>query len=264
MIRRTSPAVSRHSARRPVRPVALALLVLALVPLAGCLGATDPATDPAGLTAAQPIPAPSRLQVDRVRVSHVMRFAPGSANAAPGELGRLQAFLDAVQPRPVDRIALAATTPAAAARLAVLQRVLAARGITAGVTEPVAAGGDLAVLSVERAVVVPIGCLTDGGQMPPDGGVLPGFGCANSLNLARMVADPADLERGRPAGPADGAAAVLAIERYRAGQITPLVLETASGKVEQIQSQNSGTGQSSGGAAPPVSSGSSAPGMTGR
>jgi type IV pilus biogenesis protein CpaD/CtpE len=50
----------------------------------------------------------------------------------------------------------------------------------------------------------------------------PADGCWNDANLARMVADPGDLARGRPLGPASGAREALAVEAYRRGQAKPL------------------------------------------
>lgn len=228
-------------------PAAAVLLLAAGLPGA-CAGPTGPgaASGPVGFAAERPVPAPGRLQIDQVRLSHAVRFVPGGAGPAPGEPARLEAFLDAVRPRPADRVTLAATAPAAAARLGLLRAALAARGLEADAAVPVAAGGDVGVISVERPVVLPAACLADGGQAVPDGGMLPGPGCANALNLARMVADPADLLHGRPAGPADGAAAVRAIERYRRGQVTPLISETASGKVEVSGGAAAGGGGGSG------------------
>lgn len=46
----------------------------------------------------------------------------------------------------------------------------------------------------------------------------PSEGCWNAYNLARMVADPKDLEQGRPLGPADGARQAAAVEAYERGQ----------------------------------------------
>jgi pilus assembly protein CpaD len=42
-----------------------------------------------------------------------------------------------------------------------------------------------------------------------------GFGCSNAYNLGVMVADPADLERGRTLDPADAERASLTVTRYR-------------------------------------------------
>ncbi|MCB9942474.1 MAG: OmpA family protein [Geminicoccaceae bacterium] len=63
---------------------------------------------------------------------------------------------------------------------------------------------------------------------------LDGLGCANATNLARMVANPADLAPDRPVLPSDIGAGdapqtVLAIERYRTGK----VIELKDGGVSQ-------------------------------
>jgi len=46
------------------------------------------------------------------------------------------------------------------------------------------------------------------------------FGCANAVNLAAMVADPADLLQPRAMDPRDGARRTVVFERYRAGTPT--------------------------------------------
>jgi hypothetical protein len=51
---------------------------------------------------------------------------------------------------------------------------------------------------------------------PPPAGA-PILGCANAANLAAMVADPADLRRGRALTPASGAREARVIEQYEAG-----------------------------------------------
>jgi len=45
----------------------------------------------------------------------------------------------------------------------------------------------------------------------------PTEGCWNAANLASMVADPRDLIRGRPLGPAVGAREAVSVETYRKG-----------------------------------------------
>jgi hypothetical protein len=62
-----------------------------------------------------------------------------------------------------------------------------------------------------KAVWVPRACLE-----PVKAGIqekLP-LGCANALNLARMIERPADLQRGRPMGPALAAPVARAAEAY--------------------------------------------------
>lgn len=49
------------------------------------------------------------------------------------------------------------------------------------------------------------------------------LGCSNAVNLRAMVADPADLERGRPLGPANGIRATLGVENYELGKVKALI-----------------------------------------
>lgn len=53
-------------------------------------------------------------------------------------------------------------------------------------------------------------------------GTAPTFGCANTANLAAMVADPADLTRGRAFTGADAALDAAAVERLRLDKVKPL------------------------------------------
>lgn len=57
-------------------------------------------------------------------------------------------------------------------------------------------------------------CARTGYDAQPSGA---GFGCATTANLAAMVADPADLTRGREPGPPQGDAAFAAAARHRSG-----------------------------------------------
>jgi type IV pilus biogenesis protein CpaD/CtpE len=55
-----------------------------------------------------------------------------------------------------------------------------------------------------------------------DGGMPAYRACANEANLKAMVANPADLEAGEPAGPANGERETLAVSAYEKGQTKPL------------------------------------------
>jgi pilus assembly protein CpaD len=46
-------------------------------------------------------------------------------------------------------------------------------------------------------------------------------GCANAVNLGLMVANPQDLQGTNTLAPADGAAVLPSIDRYRTGQVYP-------------------------------------------
>ena len=58
------------------------------------------------------------------------------------------------------------------------------------------------------------------GQIPPEGEM--NFGCATEVNLAKMVANARDLEKGRGMEPADGQYNAGAINRYRSDKIKDL------------------------------------------
>jgi len=49
-----------------------------------------------------------------------------------------------------------------------------------------------------------------------------GFGCASDTNLRLMLAEPEDLNAGKPPAPPSGDAALAAVQRHRAGQVKPL------------------------------------------
>jgi type IV pilus biogenesis protein CpaD/CtpE len=63
----------------------------------------------------------------------------------------------------------------------------------------------------------------------------PTDGCWNDANLAKMVADPRDLVRGRTLAPASGPREALAVEAYQRGQTKPLAGEdTAGGPTQSL------------------------------
>jgi hypothetical protein len=69
----------------------------------------------------------------------------------------------------------------------------------------------------------------------------PYLGCISAANLKAMLANPADLDRGRPAGPANGEREASAIEAYQQGKVKVFQGASASGAV----SQQSGSSTSS-------------------
>jgi outer membrane protein OmpA-like peptidoglycan-associated protein len=85
------------------------------------------------------------------------------------------------------------------------------------------------VLARGVAIVEP-GCPDWSQPTAMNAGNLPtsNFGCATSLNLVRMLADPRELVRGAPLGPADGTREAAAVARYRADDVKLLQVEGAS------------------------------------
>ena len=62
------------------------------------------------------------------------------------------------------------------------------------------------------------------------------WGCATASNLGMMVADPGHLNEGAPYRPLDGEQSVLAIQRYRKGEVRELSPEDVG--VTQAQQKN--------------------------
>jgi pilus assembly protein CpaD len=218
----------------------LALLFIALT-LAACESQGNPDVDAALGDQVQP------LHVDHVRVQYSAAFAPGSADLPLNEAMRLQTFLDQAGLRPNDRIYVASPSgdPMAASRVANVTDLLARRGV--GVA-PVAAPPsgvepNHLLLLVDRYVVMQPSCPNwsaspaTGHENVPTGN----FGCATMTDLSLMVDNPRDLMAGRAMGPQDGDPALAAVERYRAGQVKPLLTDSSSGS----SSSSSGSGSSS-------------------
>ena len=127
-----------------------------------------------------------------------------------------------------------------AARLEVIEGELLQLGLPVVIADsPMAetkgSENQVAVL-VERAIAVPPDC-----EVPqPALAQKPAWkaGCANTAVLGHMVADPRDLVKGRPLGPADGEMAAKAVENYRNpesedGQSGALIIETTTGEKQQ-------------------------------
>lgn len=106
-----------------------------------------------------------------------------------------------------------------ATRLSSVLKQLGARQVIVAPTQLAAgssAAADLQVIS-EALVVQAPDCgvaNSDDWAVHPFAGVGP-LGCANRSNIARMVADPRDLNRAQTLDGGDGVAAVNAVERYQ-------------------------------------------------
>jgi len=229
------------------RSTLTALLCLALA-AAGCAGDPERTKEEQALADTinvvfhhakwRQIPATPDNQAETVVFEQRVAFAPQTAllNAAgataidrllaeaapqPGNLIRLSVPGTGVE-ETYDRMTLQ--------RLESVRAALANRGYESALADTevarVAALGDHEIgLTVTRLMAV----LPDCSQPQPLEPDLPqfnsGFGCSNAYNLGAMVAEPADLEHGRPLDPADAERASLSVQRYRIGEEEPIVVE---------------------------------------
>lgn len=224
-----------------------ARLILCLALVCGALQACDSPGE------WSPAEAPKQLRVDFQRLTHTAGFAPSSTQLAPSEQQSLSTFLQTAQVTTDDPVYLEAVAGdrLSASRIGTLARDLTRQGYSVA-SLPAAADAvppNTLLVVVERYVVTPPDCpnWTKSQSGDHDNATSSNFGCSSITNLGLMVADPRDLVIARQLGPASAAQAGLAIQRYRAGQTSPLPTDSTSSTYNVTVNQSGG---SSGGSNP--------------
>jgi pilus biogenesis lipoprotein CpaD len=213
--RNLSPARRLFTRRRS--RLSTTLLALAAIIVAGC--AEYESVEP-------PHKDYTNIPVEWVAMAQEIAFGANSAVVDAGEAARLDAFLDRVDARLTDQVALDPGTVAAPelarARAEAVTQQLHRRLPGVQVRLLAESSGGTPQLIVGRYVVVPIECA--GWFSPeqrthvysnPENTTDPNFGCATAKLLAAMVSDPGELAQGRNLGPADAAGPAAAIQKYR-------------------------------------------------
>jgi pilus assembly protein CpaD len=224
-----------------------ARLILCLALVCGALQACDSPGE------WSPAEAPKQLRVDFQRLTHTAGFAANSTQLAPSEQQSLSTFLQTAQVTTDDPVYLEAVAGdrLGASRIGALARDLTRKGYSVA-SLPAAADAvppNTLLVVVERYVVTPPDCpnWTKSQSGDHDNATSSNFGCSSITNLGLMVADPRDLVIARQLGPASAAQAGLAIQRYRAGQTSPLPTDSTSSTYNVTVNQSGG---SSGGSNP--------------
>lgn len=201
------------------------MLLLAIAATSGC----EP-TSMAYRDAPPAVEVPAANVVRRVAHAEYLAF-PAGAPALAGE--RLATFDARLSPEALGRDHLVLVAPGrpgeplsearAAWALEALQRSgVAAQPSSTPLAAPAQPLGDRTgvLLEIQRLQVAVPDCSSypRAAEARVDGSVGGLLGCTNTANLGLMVADPADLVRGRPLAPSDGEAEAAAIGKYhRAG-----------------------------------------------
>lgn len=179
---------------------------------------------------------------------HTVSFTPGSATLSRAETARLRAFVAGLDPDYGDSILV--TTDGTSALADRRSRAIAAALQSADVpvyqrsaAGTAASGQDAAAVTVtlRRTTVELPACpdWSDGWTEVFNNQPHSNWSCATATNLGLMVANPADLARGRDLTPADGHRLAGSIERYRKGETKPL-LGNAVSDINAIKSGKSG------------------------
>ena len=175
-----------------------------------------------------PSNSPKENKVGWVSFSHVIAFGPGKAELSRKEQRRLRRFLAEIKVGNSDHVLVGVAgrlSDSRAAGLADRRSVRVTQFLRRNRVFPRALptgrdrapwDGSVSVV-VGRYVVTTPSCpdWTKPATGDPANRVSSNFGCATTTNLGLMVADPGDLIRGRPEGPADAATATGAVRRYR-------------------------------------------------
>ena len=161
-------------------------------------------------------PAPARLAVG---------FVPGSSRMRSGDLARLRLVAASGGLVSSDRVVVAVAGPPALqrARFQALATALLPYGIVPTLAPPAPAAPNEAVIRRERYVVALPDC--PNWSKPAAGAgdftntASSNFGCADTVNLGLIVAQPADLIEPRQLGFTDARPAVEAVNNYRRGKV---------------------------------------------
>lgn len=230
----------------PAASAKLGFALATMLTAGACAAALAPAT-------LAPLPtqisAPA-VSAESVEHRHEVLFAIDRAEFSPGELARLYAFLAQLPAGSTRRFRLVAHAdePAgevynldlSARRARAVEREMRARlpprdeVATLALGEPsptrlTDAPGpfphDRRVDILATTYLVRLPSCPDWSRDPgsdPLNHPLSNLGCANATNLGLMVADPADLARGRNLGPADATREAEAVVRYRSDKVKEL------------------------------------------
>jgi pilus assembly protein CpaD len=166
---------------------------------------------------------PKQVRLDDAGARVDVGFAPGSSRLFARDVARLRALAATGAIAPSDRVVVLAGGPPglAAARFETIAAALLPYNV-------VAVQGPLAPLAPNRAIVesqrylVTLPQCPNWSKYPPLGYTnthASNFGCTTAVDLALMVANPADLAEGRPLGPADANPAVSAVQRYQTDKV---------------------------------------------
>jgi type IV pilus biogenesis protein CpaD/CtpE len=183
-------------------------------------------------------PAVVEPQAETITLIHKTNFAYGDDELNDNEVARLTKFLQDTGADRLTRIEVNGPRKAAgkhdlltAARLASISERLSDLGlnptIAARPIDSMTVPSDAVVVTVTRAMVIEPDCEVPKTIYGPRPTHI--WSCASTAVLGKMIVDPLDLERGRPQGPGDGEALAPGMARYRAGKITPIKNQSATG-----------------------------------
>lgn len=183
-------------------------------------------------------PAVVKPQAEIITMAHKTNFAFGEDELNSTETARLAKFLSDTAADRLTRIEINGPRKVAgkhdvltAARIASISDNLSGMGLNSSVAsrplESMTVPGDAIVVTVTRAIVIEPDCDVPKSIYTPRPTHI--WSCSSAVVLGRMIAEPLDLERGRPQGPGDAEALALGMQRYRLGKTKEIKNQSVSG-----------------------------------
>jgi pilus biogenesis lipoprotein CpaD len=179
-------------------------------------------------------------QYQAVQSQHVVAFAPKSSQMSDVEREAVGIFLRQNGVQAGSQVLIGAPTKnsaqnsLASARLESVRTALRSQGVNARIatvksTDNQHTGDEVVLFAQTVALVVP-DCPGYNQPVVLDYEWRPEtrLGCANAVNLARMISNPSDVAQGRPLSAGDGTNNVMAIQRYRGIPATPVTFPAAA------------------------------------
>ncbi len=167
---------------------------------------------------------PKEPRADRAVALLALRYGPGQTAPAAEDAARIEALARQAREagEPITVAAAGSGSFADQERLAYVRGLVQRQGASiqsSSVSSGVAAVPNTIVLQLERYVARDLNC-PDWSKSPGyDGQNLPhsNLGCATSVNIQTMIANPKDLEVGRDPGPSSGKLGADAVDRLYRG-----------------------------------------------
>lgn len=226
-------AMTTPTGRRHHRMLAAATAVAAILTVPACTIRDDIKREVS--ESMRGLATTKALDVTWVERDGVVVFPADGADLDGSARLALIAYVDSLSPRAGHRVAIPATDGTsgnlATRRVAAVEQALIAFGLAPVRVPDLAPRDDSVPVKSGTWRITPPACPDWSKEPGTDFENLPtsNFGCATVTNLGLMIADPADLVRGRDPGPADGTVAAGAVERYRKGEVKELPDEEKSG-----------------------------------
>ena len=161
------------------------------------------------------------FQPQSVRVSRDIVFPPGATSLSPANTEQIADFVRRLGARPSDELAVIGHGPLGFLRAQAVQSSLTGFGLESRQVDLSTSPRDVVTVTLSRSVQLPSACVQGNDILYDRSGgvsVLPHPRCSTDMNLARMIADPDDLVRGRTLGPAEGVFTQPPVETYRQGE----------------------------------------------